>query len=106
MEKPNKEHERILEMHAHWISQDGKVCKYCRMLENGDVPEDRESVFNITVGNLSGTDVRIIGTLCNNELNVCLDTGTTDKGYDVRIRYCPMCGRDLSTPFTSQKGRL
>ena len=66
-------------------------CKYCRMEENGDIPDDRKDVFNYRLGRLFGQDICLTGMICRGKL--CLITDQTNK--EIKIRFCPMCGREL-----------
>lgn len=70
-------------------------CQYCRMTADDDVPDDREPVIEVTVGELSGLKLRILASIADDDLAVCLDVPGSDKDEHVKICYCPMCGRNL-----------
>lgn len=69
------------------------MCDYCKVEENGDIPDTRKDILvatlgpfcqKVMVGNRKiylGTDVE--GTTIS---ELCFEEG---------IRYCPMCGRKL-----------
>ena len=66
-------------------------CKYCRMEENGDIPEDHLDIFDICIGYVFGRGLHIDGMIYKNTLSIT----ENDTIAEIPIKYCPMCGRKL-----------
>jgi hypothetical protein len=66
------------------------------MLPDGDIPDDRENVFEINAGELMGYEVTIFGDICGDRLEVSFGVGACGDSEGVKIHYCPMCGRELT----------
>lgn len=72
-----------------------KECKFCHMLPDGYIPDDREHVFDINAGELMGYGVTIFGNIWGDRLEVGFGVGPCGDSEGVKIHYCPMCGRNL-----------
>lgn len=74
-------------------------CKYCRMNEDGDCPDDRKSLFDFEICRLTcseiGKELHVDGTIYNNRLCVYLGGIYSLFSGEKKIKYCPMCGRKL-----------
>ena len=74
-----------------------KECKFCHMTPDGDIPEDRENLFTINVGQLFSCRVLLFGAIWKDELAIFMGINKTECGSEqIKIHYCPMCGRDLT----------
>lgn len=67
-------------------------CKYCRMEPSGDIPEDREDLINVKAGKVFDSDVYVSVVIVRNKMNLI---GGCNYCKEVKIHYCPMCGRKL-----------
>ena len=69
------------------------MCDYCKVEENGDIPDTREDILVATIGPFCQT-VKV----GNRKIYIGTDVdGTTisELCFETDIRYCPMCGRKL-----------
>ena len=94
------------------------ACDFCRMEENGDVPNEREYLFDeiwdreeiraFDNGDLKaelklGVEVRAMLQVYRDELSLSLDDNDpelwTDEGHNIlwdkKINFCPICGEKL-----------
>ena len=75
------------------------MCKYCNFEPNGDCPDDRKYLIDITVS--SRLDINLCGAIFSNGHREILDLDINCKGNSlidrqIKIKYCPMCGRKLN----------
>ena len=80
----------ILDEYEDKATTDG--CEYCRMEPNGDIPEDRKDLFNLKIGKVFDTDAFLSVFVIKKKLSL---VGGNNYCKEVRIHYCPMCGRKL-----------
>lgn len=67
-------------------------CEYCRMEPNGDIPEDRKDLFNIKIGRVFDHDALLSVCIVKNRMDLI---GGNNYCKNIKIHYCPMCGRKL-----------
>ena len=89
------------------------ICNYCNFEQNGDIPEDREDLFNKdfypqrivdVVDDNRTVDIHIkVEVCCRESLQICKDGLYWSMECDdqikeevIKINYCPMCGRKLN----------
>lgn len=70
-------------------------CKFCYMAPDGDAPDDREDLFNIHAGDIWDSSIEMFGTIWNDKLEISLGFGCIGGSEEVKINYCPVCGRRL-----------
>ena len=71
------------------------MCKYCSMEPNGDIPDDREDLFEIETGMLD-SKVWLTGRICRSRLAIMLSGEHQQMLYrEVEMNFCPVCGRQL-----------
>lgn len=65
-------------------------CKYC-------CEDTEKELFKIKAGNLWGNNINITGMVFSydGKLSICQWFGNDAYGGEVKINYCPMCGRKL-----------
>lgn len=73
-----------------------KECKFCHMTPDGDIPDDQENVFEINAGELMRYGFTIFGNIWEGHLMVSYGLGPCGDVEEVKIHYCPMCGRELT----------
>ena len=78
---------------------DGKgevMCKYCNFEPNGDVPANRKDIIHTSLNPKMGVTLEA-GIYNNNHLITAIYAKSVDLfEHDLKIRYCPMCGRELN----------
>lgn len=67
-------------------------CKYCSMEPNGNIPADRKDLFTYKLGKLFGEEIILYGLVCRNKLSII---GNSSTAKEIKIKYCPMCGKKL-----------
>ena len=67
-------------------------CEYCRMEPNGDIPEDRKDLFNLKIGKVFDTEALLSVCIVRKKMSLI---GGNNFCHEIRIKYCPMCGRKL-----------
>lgn len=70
-----------------------KVCAYCTMDENGDIPMGRKDLFRLKCGILFGREITLAATILRNTIFFASSDKVCAK--DIHINFCPMCGREL-----------
>ena len=70
-------------------------CKYCKMLKNGDIPEDRINITEgiVSIGNIETT---LLASVEKGQLLVGWYGEEVIAEFSEKINFCPMCGRRLS----------
>jgi hypothetical protein len=79
-----------------------KPCKFCESIEQFDNGYyDRvcgESIINQRSGEICGTELRLDVFLFGERMRVMFGPESDEKDLgEVKIKYCPMCGRRLDT---------
>jgi hypothetical protein len=65
------------------------------MTDDGDVPCNRKLFFTKKLGKFLGCQVESTGMLYNDILEITTGIGCEGTSWDIKINYCPMCGRKL-----------
>lgn len=72
------------------------MCKYCNSEPNGDVPMNRKDIIHTSLNPKMGVTLEA-GIYNNNHLITAIYAKSVDLSeHDLKIRYCPMCGRELN----------
>ena len=72
----------------------GDKCLYCYMEDDGDVPDNRKSLFYFNFIKIFGRDdIGLDAMIVYNSIDICTDNAKKSK--QIKINYCPMCGRRL-----------
>ena len=62
------------------------------MEPNGDIPDDRKDLFNIKIGRVFDYDALLSVVIVRKKMSLI---GGNNFYKEIRIHYCPMCGRKL-----------
>lgn len=74
------------------------MCKFCETQGEGNLCDTKVFDFDIDCGILGRGEVigQMYQTICKTELlNIAIMGGNKAMDFEIKIKYCPMCGRKL-----------